>query len=95
MATEKTLITGIEHKVRQLIDRNTFLKEENKRLLEENLSSKNKIEELLIKIETKQKELFKFTLANTLEIEFGVDEGRKRISSLIEEIDRSIEVLSE
>ncbi len=62
--------------------------------LEVEVSSK-KIEELYINIDNNQKELFKFTLANTLEIEFGVEEGRKRVDSLIEEIDRCIEVLSE
>ncbi len=56
---------------------------------------KKKIEELYIKIENNQKEIFKFTLANTLEIELGVEEGRKRIDSLIDEINRCIEVLSE
>jgi len=62
--------------------------------LEVEVSSK-KIEELYINIDNNQKELFKFTLANTLEIEFGVEEGRKKVDSLIEEIDRCIEVLSE
>jgi hypothetical protein len=95
MANEKILITGIEYKVRKLIESNELLKKENSRLeLEVEVSSK-KIEELYINIDNNQKELFKFTLANTLEIEFGVEEGRKRVDSLIEEIDRCIEVLSE
>ncbi len=95
MATEEIIIAGIEYKVRKLIEINNFLKKENERLREENDISTNKIEELNIKIEESQKEIFKFTLANTLEIEFGVEEGRKRIDSLIEEIDRCIEVLGD
>ncbi len=95
MTNEKILIAGIEYKVRKLIEINNLLIEENIQLKAENRISKQKNEELLEKIEINQKEIFKFTLANTLEIEFGVEEGRKRIDSLIEEIDRCIEVLSE
>ncbi|MAE08370.1 MAG: hypothetical protein CL661_06375 [Bacteroidetes bacterium] len=95
MANEKILIAGIEYKVRKLIEINELLKRENTQLAEESKVSKKKIEELYIKIENNQKEIFKFTLANTLEIELGVEEGRKRIDSLIDEINRCIEVLSE
>lgn len=95
MANEKILISGIEYKVRKLIEINELLKKENTRLELEAEVSKKKIEELHRNIEENQKELFKFTLANTIEIEFGVEEGRKRVDSLIEEIDRCIEVLSE
>jgi len=95
MTNEKILIAGIEYKVRKLIEVNSLLSKENARLKAENIVSNKKNEELLEEIEINQKEIFKFTLANTLEIEFGVDEGRKRIDSLIEEIDRCIEVLSE
>ncbi|MBC8321109.1 MAG: hypothetical protein H8E34_10330 [Bacteroidetes bacterium] len=95
MANEKILIAGIEYKVRKLIEINELLKKENNRLISETEVQEKKNEELNKKIEENQKEIFKFTLANTLEIEFGVEEGRKRIDSLIEEIDRCIEVLSE
>ncbi len=95
MANEKILIAGIEYKVRKLIELNELLRKENAQLLEDSKVSSKKIEELNIKIEENQKEIFKFTLANTLEIELGVEEGRKRIDSLIEEINRCIEVLSE
>jgi len=95
MATEERLIAGIEYKVRKLIEVNDFLTKENQRLKSDNQESANKIKELTNKIEESQKEIFKFTLANTLEMEFGVEEGSKRIDSLIEEIDRCIEVLGE
>ena len=95
MTNEKILIAGIEYKVRKLIELNKLLSEENAQLRMENEVSAVKNKDLLKKIEDNQKEIFKFTLANTLEIEFGVEEGRKRIDSLIEEIDRCIEVLSE
>lgn len=95
MSNEKILITGIEYKVRKLIEINELLKKENIQLAEESKVSSKKIEELNRKIEDNQKEIFKFTLANTLEIELGVEEGKKRIDSLIDEINRCIEVLSE
>jgi len=95
MTNEKILIAGIEYKVRKLIEINDFLRKENSKLESEMKVSEKKIEELNNNIENNQKELFKFTLANTLEIEFGVEEGKKRIDSLIGEIDRCIEVLNE
>ena len=94
MADEKILIAGIEYKVRKLIEINELLKKENTQLTEESKVYSKKIEELNIKIENNQKEIFKFTLANTLEIELSVEEGKKRIDSLIDEINRCIEVLS-
>ena len=95
MATEEILIAGIEYKVRKLIEINNLLRKENDRLSSENEELAKKNEELINKLEESQKEIFKFTLANTLEIEFGVEEGSKRIDSLIGEIDRCIEVLGE
>jgi hypothetical protein len=95
MNNEEILIAGIEYKVKKLIEVNNLLTEENKRLLNETKLAAEKIETLNEKIEINQKEIFKFTLANTLEIEFGVEEGSKRIDSLIGEIDKCIEVLSE
>lgn len=93
MATEETIIAGIDYKIKKLIEINNFLKNENSKLKQEKAENLAKIENLLLINEENQKELFKFTLANTLEIEIGVEEGRKRIDSLIEEIDRCIEIL--
>lgn len=95
MADEKILIAGIEYKVRKLIEINELLKKENAQLTEESKVYSKEIEKLNIKIENNQKEIFKFTLANTLEIELGVEDGKKRLDSLIDEINRCIEVLSE
>lgn len=95
MSNEKILITGIEYKVRKLIEINELLQKENTQLTDESKVFSKKIEELNTKIEDNQKEIFKFTLANTLEIELGVEDGKQRIDSLIDEINRCIEVLSE
>jgi hypothetical protein len=94
MANEQILISGIEYKVRKLIDDNHRLKSENTSLQEKLVLITEKVNNLTKELETNKNELFKYTLANTLEIEYGVEEGKKKIDSLIKEIDMCIEVLS-
>lgn len=95
MTSEQTLISGIEHKVRKLIEINLFLKKENaelKSLLDEVNSEKINLSG---ELDNKKRELINYTIANTLEIELGVDEGKKKIDNLIEEIEKCIAVLSD
>lgn len=95
MTSEQTLISGIEHKVRKLIEINLFLKKENaelKSLLEEVKDEKSNLSG---ELDNKKRELFNYTIANTLEIELGIDEGKIKIDNLIEEIDKCIAVLSD
>lgn len=94
MANEQILISGIEYKVRKLIENNAQLKSENVELRVKLSDLTEKMDNLTKQLETNKNELFKYTLANTLEIEFGVEEGKKKIDSLIKEIDMCIEVLS-
>ncbi len=94
MANEKILISGIEYKIRKLIELNNHLKGENKRFAEELNLLNEKVKKLEEELELNKNKLFKYTLANTLEIEYGVEEGKKRIDNLIEEIDMCIETLS-
>ena len=94
MAKEQILISGIEYKVRKLIEDNARLKTESQTLNEELSLLTEKVNNLTKELETNKNELFKYTLANTLEIEFGVEEGKKKIDSLIKEIDLCIDVLS-
>ena len=94
MANEQILISGIEYKIRKLIEGNVNLKTENQKLKEQLTLITDKVTELTEELETSKNELYKYTLANTLEIEFGVEDGKKRIDSLINEIDMCIEVLS-
>jgi len=94
MANEQILISGIEYKVRKLIDDNVRLQSENESLQEKLLLITEKFNNLTKELETNKNELFKYTLANTLEIEYGVEEGKNKIDSLIKEIDMCIEVLS-
>ncbi len=79
MANEQILISGIEYKVRKLIEDNAQFKVRKSiitgkviRMLTE------KVNNLTKELETNKNELFKYTLANTLEIEFGVEEGKNK-----------------
>lgn len=95
MISEQTLVSGIEHKVRKLIEINLSLKQENvkfKSLLDNLENEKVVISE---ELDDKRNKLFNYTLANTLEKELGVEEGNNKIDKLIEEIDQCIAVLSD
>jgi predicted RNase H-like nuclease (RuvC/YqgF family) len=95
MSDEQTLISGIEYKVRKLVEINSELKEENIKLHQNIDNLEEKLRLLSVDLNKKQNELFNISLANTLEKEFGVEESKKKIDSLLKEIDRCIEVLSE
>ncbi len=95
MLSEQTLVSGIEHKVRKLIEKNIFLSKENeelKILLERLSDEKSRISR---ELKQKKSEIFNYTIADTLEVELGVEEGRKKIDNLLVEIEKCIEVLSD
>ncbi len=95
MANEQLIISGIEYKVKKIVESNTLLREENLKLKQELEKRENRLVLLAEELESKKSELVKITLANTLEKEFGVIDSEKRLGELIAEIDRCIEVLSE
>lgn len=95
MSNEQTLISSIEHKVKKLMRLNSELKEENAKLHQNIDNLEEKLRLLSVDLNTKQNELFNISLATTLEKEFGVEESKKKIDSLLTEIERSIEVLSD
>ncbi len=95
MANEQLIISGIEYKVKKIVESNTLLREENFQLRQELEKRENRLALLTEELESKKSELVKITLANTLEKEFGVEDSEKRLGDLIAEIDRCIEVLSE
>lgn len=95
MANEQTLISGIEYKVRKLIEKFESLKKENEGLHHHIDALENKVEVLSQEIEEKRNELFKISLADALEIKYGVEESKTKIDDLIKEIDLCIEVLSD
>jgi chromosome segregation ATPase len=95
MADEQTLISGIQYKVRKLLELNSELKRENTKLHQNIDNLEEKLRLLSVDLNKKKNELFNISLANTLEKEFGVEESKKKIDSLLEEIDKCIEILSD
>jgi hypothetical protein len=74
---------------------NSELKRENTKLHQNIDDLEEKLRLLSVDLNKKQNELFNISLANTLENEFGVEESKKKIDSLLEEIDKCIEILSD
>ena len=95
MGNEAILISGIEHKIRKLIALNVKLKEENVKLHQHIDDLENNNQTLTVEIKNRKNELLNITLANTFEVEFGVEDSKKKIDNLITEIDKCIEVLSD
>jgi len=95
MANEQRLISGIEYKVRKLIEFNEELNKENAELHQKIDALNSDVAALTKELEVKRNELFKISLAHTIESELGVEEGKERLDSLIEEIDKCIEVMSD
>ena len=95
MANEQILISGIEYKVRKLIEQFEGLKKDNDDLHQHIDALENKVKALSLELEEKRNELFKISLADTLEIKYGVEESKTKIDDLIKEIDLCIEVLSD
>lgn len=95
MANEQRLISGIEYKVRKLIELNNELRNENAELHQKIDALNRNVVALTNELEVKRNELLKISLAQTIESELGVEEGKERLDNLIEEIDRCIEVMSD
>ncbi len=95
MANEKLLISGIEYKVRKLVENFQLLKAENEKLKSDLQVCNERLEKLQETLNKKNNELIKLSLANALENKFGVEKGIQMIDQLVEEIERSIDVISE
>ena len=95
MANEQLLISGIEYKIRKLIEINIALKEENDRLKQKVSELTDKVLILTDSLREKENETIKISLANTLDYNIGVEKGKEKLDELIEEIDKCINVLSD
>jgi prefoldin subunit 5 len=95
MANEELLISGIEYKVRKLVENLQLLQAENEKLRKELQVREQMLSELRESLDIKNNEFLKLSLANALENKYGVEKGIQIIDQLIEEIDRSIDVISE
>ncbi len=94
MADTSILVSGIEYKVRNLIDSNIRLKNELESLRSENTSLHQHIKELEHNIDSLTKKINKSIVSNSLEGEKEIKEGRKLIGDLVREIDQCIALLS-
>ncbi len=94
MANEKVLISGIEYKVRKLIEKYDLLSAENKQLKDEVSALHEQLAALQELLNKKDNEFLKLTLANAFENKFGVEKGVQIIDEMLEDIDRSVDVIS-
>ncbi|MBN2615212.1 MAG: hypothetical protein JXR71_05920 [Bacteroidales bacterium] len=95
MANKALLISGIEYKVRKLIEQIRLLRKENKNLQQQTELLQNEKEQLQRMLNDKENKIVKQSLAEALESKYGVEKGLEIIDELIKEIDRSIDVISE
>lgn len=95
MANERLLVSGIEFKVRKLIEEKQLLKEENGKLKERLKLLQGNLKKLQSELDVKNNDFLKLSLAKALESKFGVEKGIEIIDQMIEEVDRSIDVISE
>ncbi len=95
MKDKKVLITGIEYKVRTLIDRYEKLQHECEEIKQENAELKNIIEEKNIFVENLKEELQKTKLAKSLGALKGSNEAKIKINELVREIDKCIGFLNQ
>ncbi len=94
MADTSILVSGIEFKIRKLIDKSINLANEVDRLQEENNTLNKKIALLEINLSHLTQQINKSIIANSLEGEKEIQEGRKLIGNLVREIDQCIVLLS-
>jgi regulator of replication initiation timing len=95
MANEQLLISGIEYKIRKLIEINEALRNENKSLKQKVSELTEKVFILTESLQHTENKTIKLSLANTLEYNIGVKKGKEKLDELIEEIDKCINVLSD
>lgn len=95
MAETSVLISGIEFKIRQLIEKNKQLAIENKKLSDEIATLRKRAEEVLLVNDELNEQLNKKIIVNALGNETEeIEEGRKLIKALVKEIDQCIAILN-
>ena len=88
------LISGIEYKVRKLVNLQKEYKSENELLLNQNTELKKNIEEQKKIINQLKEEFNRIKLAKSLESMKGSNDAKLKINELVREIDKCIELLS-
>lgn len=94
MGDEEILISGIEYKVRKLIEELKKEKADNIRLAEENKELKDRIITRERTIEEFEQKINILKTAKSLDTTKGSDEAKQRINELVREIDQCIAFLN-
>ncbi len=94
MGDEETIISGIEYKVRKLIESLNKCEEEKGKLLTEKAELENKIEQQTEFNKELQEKIKTIKTAKLLESAKGSVEAKNRINELVREIDKCIGLLN-
>jgi cell division protein FtsB len=94
MTSAETLTTGIEYKVRKLLEKNNSLKAENEKLSQETKALNARIENLKANLSELENKLIVVKLAKTLNKEESRTNVKLKINELVRDIDRCIGLLN-
>lgn len=94
MTSAETLTTGIEYKVRKLLENNNALKAENEKLSQEAKALNAKIENLKANVSELENKIIVVKLAKTLNKEESRTNVKLKINELVRDIDRCIGLLN-
>ncbi|MBW6491554.1 MAG: hypothetical protein K0B15_10235 [Lentimicrobium sp.] len=94
MTNVETLITGIEYKVRKVLESNEVLKSENEKLTGEIRSLKAQVENLKVLQSELENKLIVVKLAKSLNKEESRTNVKLKINELVRDIDRCIGLLN-
>jgi len=94
MSDEEILISGIEYKVRKLIEELKKAEGENSKLTAENRELKDRIIASERTIEDFEQKVNILKTAKSLDTTKGSDEAKQRINELVREIDQCIAFLN-
>ncbi len=94
MKSASTLITGIEYKVRKLIEQIEILENENAQLNDKIEQLKTNIKSLELSIDEQQQRIKVLKLAKSLNKEESKTEVKLKINELLREIDNCVRLLN-
>lgn len=95
MADTSIILSEIEVKLRKLIDAQHQLKEDYRRLTNENKALREQNEALILESQELRDKINKTTIVNALgNNEEEIKEGRRIIKELIKEIDQCVSILN-
>lgn len=89
-----SIISGIEYKIRKLIEKYRELEERTDICLKENQELKQIHEEQILKIKSLEEKIRILTITSTIESKEGKTEAKTRINELVREIDKCIGLLN-